>query len=881
MRAKPLRARGRDVEDGDDSSDSSSDASEEEFVAQTNSWTMLGGLKRAKTVPLASISSCWTKCLAPTSSTAFAVDLEWSVRAACFMVLYIFVYMSMRGLHWLDRWDGKLGLAQNGALYFMFTLWKSFGASLDLFRQNLIGISLWAVHEYIWVGLILGRMLHLHVTEDGLTWTSALIWGEGVVYIFVSLWLNWHPNVCLWLVNSFVWSWMDNLTPNNKGKIKIFVESNIMGVVIGGLLALLCCLLPYPIFAIWKARDAANKTITLLGDSWEELVRCVVHEEGSVHLRLMTRDIKKARGRVADLSSSLDEARFEVWFCCRWRTSYRVLSRAVPFLQTACDQLLDTINVVLEGGLAIPNVDKSISMEGYNQELVDVLREPMQDAAHTIADLHSVCCRIIKDGQFNDDTQMALHAAERRMDDACSALAEKRAVVKERLKNQSPSTVGEHEVNLCILSNELRSFAYSSATFVKEMEADVEDTRRPLCHLQSTIADIFDRSVLFSARHIRWALRFTVQLTIAQIMGFFGFGNTGMGRYSVYISNALSVLVNQRGPGSEVLKDFSRIQGMIMGTVGGQFVNYFFNHCDPVDYIISYIILLVWMICSFYLIFHSTEYTTMYFGYMVAEFGIFGMVVPCDTQTLNPKNMFFRVSCLIISLLVLLIVSFFIPQETASTVAGENLCQAYRELTDWVNNFPRDLGSKADVSALVDKSATFAKEANNEPRNWKLPWQDALFQKAVSGARVLNDTVLHLEKAAMLEAVARKGSGEERSNAPSASFLRIVELPAFKRYWEVQGQQLALLSQMVSHVFEEGYATPSSEMLQANIDCAKGALAWENARSELSADALQIMKSGTDHPHSVEWQQTRMLLACYRTLQHEVQRIQEAFMYDS
>merc|ERR1719188_2029048 len=126
---------------------------------------------------------------------------------------------------------------------------------------------------------------------------------------------------------------------------------------------------------------------------------------------------------------------------------------------------------------------------------------------------------------------------------------------------------------------------------------------------------------------LNFVTRSTLAIFLGFAIGYGGYPSLGLAPYSGAIASTVSLLLS-KSPGSALLKNLQRVQGVVLGTVVGQLVRGVFITCNWYNAYSIAVILFIWVSFNLFVYYNSVSYAMI--GCLLAAFGAQKMMEVCQ-----------------------------------------------------------------------------------------------------------------------------------------------------------------------------------------------------------------------------------------------------------
>jgi hypothetical protein len=238
---------------------------------------------------------------------------------------------------------------------------------------------------------------------------------------------------------------------------------------------------------------------------------------------------------------------------------------------------------------------------------------------------------------------------------------------------------------------------------------------------------------------------------------------------------------------ASITKNLGSVQGVVLGTVVGRLVWSVTGWCTWWGYILLCLSLFLWNFLTLYIRFDSPTYGGI--GCLLAAFGSGNFLLGCipDGSTFDTAPPYFSIINVIIAIFIVIFVDLALSPGRASKFATE----AWRDV---VKNFRKSLDELLDptvenvrvktggLGGLIGNAKSLGAEAWEEPRFWRTPWLNDLFNKACQTLVDLRVTMTAMEY-----------SVTKKDQTKTEIFMTLLAMPQFTKIQDTLKAKLDLL----------------------------------------------------------------------------------------
>eukprot|EP00928_Gymnodinium_smaydae_P037921 TRINITY_DN26269_c1_g1_i1.p1 TRINITY_DN26269_c1_g1~~TRINITY_DN26269_c1_g1_i1.p1 ORF type:complete len:910 (-),score=177.36 TRINITY_DN26269_c1_g1_i1:258-2987(-) len=787
---------------------------------------------------------------------------------------------------------------QNATLYLIFSVWSTFGETMDLLKQGVLGTAIAIGNQWFMVALF----------PDGVAGSTAptvaswVIILNGIAFTWTCTWLNFDTTTVMWAIQTYVFYWMEFLDPQKTPHTPAQAASATLGALFGGLGCLVAMLLPYPLFTIWRAQDAALRLQEALRETWRELDESCGDRGSILRQGRFAADVAGLGVRLGALEQYLRVAWWESWCSRRWRQSRRMLWRYCQVMHEASERLSAARSLFER------HQRRQAARDDYAGAL-EAMRGTRAKALHLL----ELSTRVAVAGELSATSAAALAACA---SEARTALAASTAAFSSARATAQPEAPAPEFAEEHVYGHEVSALCRLALEFTADLLADFEG-EQPLPYVKetSTLRDIFDPQVLFGHKQLSFAARHTTKVLMAFLFGYYGFRHVDRS-YDAGTANVVAVMVNRASLGSELSKNMARVQGAVLGTILGQIGQSAFEGCNWLDMGGKLMSLFLASVTSFMAYFHATLYTQSYIGFIGIFFFSKVMVQRCGSASeSNPEMFYFNVVDIVTALVIISAIDSAIDlwqDRRPSRRATRQLRQAWASgICELQQLFDPDCGSPtvgrerssiiraktsvqklrgegplhralrclvgppvaaaspayhgSDFMSSLEAAVLLGAEAAQEPRGWRLPWRETLFTSAVERSRAISLSI------SSMNYVATNGSEEK-----SPFFYSLVQAPSVQRLQQHLCSRMEYINTHLLAFFDHDAASTALFLYDSE--------AWNDGLEEWAAlyeaaleDVSHIKPVPTVRCNSLEdnpYAQAAFLLVLADAIMSELQEVQ-------
>lgn len=706
-------------------------------------------------------------------NTAFADDLEMAIRGGigAFFIAIPFMVPDVMFLVRSHRYTSDI------ALMFIFTIYKTVGETAELAFQGMCGTFLACFNIWIMFGIF----------PDGVTDTSgSLVWWIGVtdafIYIVLIVGLHLDNNLKMFALNwhcYFIMSFLNPApVPFSTGfslrltgpAVSAFLMSSI-----GAGMAILCTLLPFPLFALDKARTSATSLVADISKAWDIAADAITTTDAdeSVADELIYA-VRGLTGRISTMKGYIASAWWECLGLGRPQRVREVLISASEPIGLLYDRLCGVRNILTTG-------------EPLNQEFMSSMKPLMKKLVEAAGSLQSALIGACTDGSLSDEE---LAEIKKLQDDVTTAMTDFSTDFRKRMPKGADTMVRESA--LCLMICSYGSIVTDCGkNMLAYMSGEVITEKPKLADVKSKLVGV---KLWDDPTYRNCFIRTVVAILICFGAGYNGYSAIFPG-YNAYPAATVSLLLSS-GLTAQIGKNMTRFQGVLFGGVMGQIAYAIMAWCSLTGYILTGLYCFTWTALTLFMYFNSAEYSLL--GCLVSAFGLGGYLKGCSNEVFITTSSYGTVVSLVFLICVKLIVDTSLARNSASaesTTALVGAWQAYREaFTDFCDAKQTNIMFHAEyIKGMFAAAAALGDEAGKEPRGVKTPWKNDLFQSVCLSGQRICESLSNME--ASFSQSGRDGGGK------SKTLQEMVKSEEFVKVRDEIGNRLAVIEDLCSKAF--------------------------------------------------------------------------------
>lgn len=397
----------------------------------------------------------------------------------------------------------------------------------------------------------------------------------------------------------------------------------------------------------------------------------------------------------------------------------------------------------------------SVRVENYSRVHDQFMPDLIRDLRAVIAEGHALMCCSAKAAAAGsvDPQSFDASAAEQAIARFSAHFSEGREAADlsgRRSEILSESNVGLHA---CAFGHSSVLFAHDCSTLAADGADDVWARRLDSLTSNFTWKQVTDCSRYFDCSKFTDVeqRRFLVVNSLALLFAFYfgGWLTCVTTQRNAGSASIVSILASSKSVGSAMIRNLSRLEGVVLGVSVGKLVHALTAYCTWYGNVLTILSFFLFLAGSLLLYFHSTNYS--YVGCLLAAYGTQMLVTGCVDKVhiaVDASALWSIVTDTIVAIALVSVGDSIAETERPSTKATNTLYEAWAEGLSSMNHmFTGDrpgAGPKA-MEAKIDRAELMGKEANNEPRLWDAPWKMSLFTVLVKEAQKMNVLLSSME----------------------------------------------------------------------------------------------------------------------------------------
>jgi len=724
-------------------------------------------------------------------------------------------------------------------IYFIYTLYLTTGQTIYFAWGGILGTLFATIDIFVMYGFFPDG-----VTKGGPDYIIYIGIADGVLFVTGMLFLNFDLLTQIFALATFVWYWMAFMEPSEEAFSKNF-KIKADGVAVAGLVvacagtlgAVFVSFVPYPMWAMTKARSASRGVAKELCETWEAVITFYCADQANPHeTSLVKKNMRELNDQVEALPGHVSNSWWECAGMGTWQKARTLMMRLNAVARENYDRIVSCLEVCMLEDFE-PGSNHMVLMKKMKPYMLKVVAEAR--------DVFACCVDIAAEGKMSDEDKTTLESQIVDVREAVVAATKAFHDGKKALNIEGISMDMNDEHAFCL---SVCAFGRITVDFANELLNDKNGTK-PIPNLSdgTGIMGTFDSSVVFDARHANLALRNSCSILLCFLIGYFGYGNVLLNE-NASISGTASILLSST-VGSAIAKNLGRLQGVVLGTVVGKLVWALLGWCTWWGYIGLCAALFGWNFLCLYVYYDSPKYGGI--ACLLAAFGSGNFLVGCTdpiTTPFDPAGPFYEIINVVVAIAVMIVVDSALSPGRASDMANSTFADVFKtlrkNLDDLFDVEQPDVRVKTGrLGALIAGSHSLGAEAYEEPRYWRIGWKMDLWDKAV---QTLGD--LRITMTAMEYSVTEGGVA---GGAKTDIFMMLLKKPQFQTIKKALYDKLDLMEKLC-HIFGHETIAPFPELENELLKTNEFRSDMEKAIKDVMIDINKAIKAKGMTPRSAE-----------------------------
>eukprot|EP00929_Paragymnodinium_shiwhaense_P114342 TRINITY_DN826_c0_g2_i1.p1 TRINITY_DN826_c0_g2~~TRINITY_DN826_c0_g2_i1.p1 ORF type:complete len:909 (-),score=203.01 TRINITY_DN826_c0_g2_i1:292-3018(-) len=555
--------------------------------------------------------------------------------------------------------------------------------------------------------------------DDRAWWAIAAL---SAVYIACFLFLNVLGNVRFFALMNYISHMMCMLNPT-KVDVATSAKTELKLFMLSAIIAMVCTLLPWPIFALHRAQ---NRTNLAMAKSFELLRRFVDYYSGdkpSLMVYELQHELDDVKSELAGAKSYMDAA---------WYESAGCSSRLG--LTTDTIAMMDQMVKLIEPLLSVACKE---TFDGSHRNIMSEVTPLLRDALDDIEELASTVANsaMAGQGQVVEDRSELWEAAEA-LRNSIEPLshAVKTACLHSSGLPVSDEVMGEHHLGY--------TFYRLAAVALGRTEALIEGKVQQTPWWEAPTRRFKQLFTGIVGDHFWWALRNTIALYFCLYIGYAGSpycdmsekdADCFMRRYSTGPA-CIVILLMTTAQASTMKAAITRVAAVVLAAIAGRLGWVFFGWCGSVYSAMTAVAVFFLVQPMMYVSYVGGDSSAI--AMRLAAIGATFMLQPCSDTTTSYKGYADEYHGLIdevVGVFVMLFVDMLLGDRPSSVQARKLLTEAMSQFKETFDSYVSTQKSQeelftdiADIQSKIDAATALSADAANEPLLWRQPWRPAL-----------------------------------------------------------------------------------------------------------------------------------------------------------
>jgi len=670
------------------------------------------------------------------------------------------------------------------AVYFIYTLYLTTGQTLYFAWGGILGtllatIDIWVMYGFFPTG----------VTKDSPDHVLYIGLANGILFVAGLLFLNFDLLTQIFALCTFVWYWMAFMEPGSEKFSKNFTI-RADGVAVAGLIvacfgclgAVAVSMVPYPMWAMTKARSSATGICRELCETWEAVIGFYCADEASPYEQAMVmKNMRELNDQVDSLPGHISNSWWECAGMGSWQKARTLMMKLDAVARENYDRIVSCLDVCM---------GEEFEAGSAHMNLMKKMKAPLLKIVAESRDVFLICVEIACEGKMTDAQKTELETQVQDVKDAVAAATKAFHDTKTAL-NLNEVTLDMADEHAFCLS--VCAFGRITCDYAEDLINDKNGTK-PIPNLAdgSGIMGTFDSAVIFDARHSNSALRNACSILIAFAIGYFGYGKVLLSE-NASIASTTCILLSS-AVGSAIAKNLGRLQGVVLGTVVGKLIWAIAGWCTWWGYIALCAALFGWNLLCLYVYYDSPKYGGI--ACLLAAFGSGNFLVGCTdplTATFDPAGPYYEIINVVISIGVMIFVDMLLAPGRASDMCCQTYMDAFKNLRKSLDELfdpsePNVRVHTGKLGGLISGARALGSEAYEEPRYWRLGWKNDLFQEACDTLSNLRVTMTAMEYSVT--------EGGKAGGEKTKIFMMVLNKPQFQTIKTALYEKLDLMEKL-------------------------------------------------------------------------------------
>lgn len=590
-------------------------------------------------------------------------------------------------------------------------------------------------------------------TEEESIWVWWFGFAEGLLFLITIVHLNFDTGAMVFSIKLFSGYWMHFLKIDQEGfrtpwtpGFSIYKNKGIQdltNVVLGAFLTILIFLFPYPLTALQAAQEAA----TVMSHEVPYILRLFVKyledtKSNDYEQDRIMRNIRRLQRKGDSLSSNVE---YSWWECFGWgsRQADRVALRRLEKVLRDC---YDSIH----GIWSVSELRKGEERGKHHLAMIEVIRVRYLPLLNLVEELIEQVVFVGSITQFSDaqKTEVLRLIQEIRAEQAMfrEAFFQQRSKCFESVKeNEIASIIQELEVVHTVACHMMMVIN----GFVRYAEKTMQESNKAsyLCDMEG-----FGFRDLFKGVTTMDNVRYSMRMIFSVLLGFFtGYSGSGMVTPgSPAIAKATATLLS-KFPGSALVKNLNRIQGVVLGTVFGQLLDTIFHRSTACSYFNEVLLgccFASYIFATVFIHFYVTDFAIM--GIQMANFGGTEMMTGGCGEKEDTGKAYSKITTNLLAIIFIVLVDLVFASERASDMAAAKSQDLWVTIKlgamDVLDPDKKVTLSSVTLETELSRVESLGREASHEPRYHRIAWREQMFDATLKEMQEVRYALSTLER---------------------------------------------------------------------------------------------------------------------------------------
>lgn len=345
---------------------------------------------------------------------------------------------------------------------------------------------------------------------------------------------------------------------------------------------------------------------------------------------------------------------------------------------------------------------------------------------------------------------------------------------------------------------------------------------------------LVDPSVILSVDSLSFCMRQMVSQLLLFIVGYFGVRGGAINQHNAALASNAAVLMSC-AIGPEMKKNMDRLQGIIFGTVVGHLIFCIFGGCELWSLAAIALVTLAWTWMCLFLYYDSAKYGSI--GVLMGVFGPMAFLQSCDShehllERSRHATQWQQVIDIVFAVLVISGVDSISAQGRPSVMAGTAFMKSWKHMIQMLEILfdpnQKELQYHRDESiSLISRAESLGRQAKEEPRFWKQPFEGEIFDECINTARDMRTIISGMEFSI---ADKHTAANHIHGGPKKEVMLKLFAEPKFQEFINVVLERMTRFAEHLE-IFENDKPVEDGKFFRTSTKALKGSL--DNAKSAL------------------------------------------------